>query len=406
MAEPFLRRRRASFAACAAAVFLAACGGGGGDGTPSAAAPGGAGAAAATPQVALSSSASQFLNLDIAQVLDYAPHLPPFYDAGVAALDNTPADNALDNKVATLGRVIFHDVRLSVGDNVACATCHQAANDFADSKRFSVGFDGSVGTRHAPRLANLRYWKPGNMFWDRRAPTLEAQSTLPVQNPVEMGFDVAHGGMPIVLDKMTRQPYYPELFSFAFGDPQITEARVQKALAQYMRAMVSTGSRWDDGYAQTFDPSLPDKGLDKPVPTLTAQEDRGRHLFMALPSAGGLACAVCHVPPTFALAANSLGNGLDAGETTVFKAPSLKNVGRSTNFMHDGRFTTLEEVVDHYASGVQDGPALDPRLKGPDGKPRVRTITPDDKAALVAFLKTLSDPVLSADPRFADPFRH
>jgi cytochrome c peroxidase len=268
-----------------------------------------------------------------------------------------------------------------------------------------VGFDGSVGTMHAMRLANIRYWQPGSMFWNRRSANLEQQATQPIQNPVEMGFDAAHGGIPTVLQKLTQQPYYSELFAFAYGDSTITEDRVQRALAQYMRAMVSTNSKWDVGYAQVYDPSLPDKGLSLPVPGLTDQEDRGRLLFMNLPNKGGLACAACHVPPTFALLGSSLGNGLDAGETTVFKSPSLKNVGRSVAFMHDGRFSSLEEVVDHYASGVKDGPALDPKLKGPDGVPRLRNISAEDKVALVAFLKTLSDPVLSTDPRFADPFR-
>jgi cytochrome c peroxidase len=211
--------------------------------------------------------------------------------------------------------------------------------------------------------------------------------------------------VPALIQKMETQPYYAELFTFAYGDGAITEERIQAALSQYMRAMVSSNSKWDSAYAQVFDPALADKGLDTPAPGLTDQEDRGRHLFMALPSKGGLACATCHIPPTFALKATSGSNGLDAGETTVFKSPSLKNVAKSATFMHDGRFSTLEEVVEHYASGVKDGPALDKNLRGPDGLPRLRSITPEDKAALVAFLKTLSDPVLASDQRFHDPFR-
>jgi cytochrome c peroxidase len=403
--------RGLQIAAASAAILLSACGGGGGGGAPADASSGtpAAGASAgSSPQVALSTQAASFLNLDLGKVLDYAPVLPAYYNAGVAALDNAAASaatNAPSNPVATLGRVIFHDKRLSMNDTLSCASCHAQSNDFADNKRFSIGFDGSTGTMHAMRLANIRYWQPGSMFWNRRSPTLEQQSTQPIQNPIEMGFDANHGGIPALVEKMSGQPYYAELFAFAFGDGQVTEDRVQRALAQYMRAMVSVNSKWDAAYAQTFDPTLPDKGLDKPAPGLTDQEDRGRHLFMALPSQGGLACAACHVPPTFALKGTSLGNGLDAGETTIFKSPSLKNVGKSATFMHDGRFSSLEEVVDHYASGVQDGPALDPNLKGPDGLPRKRNITPEDKAALVAFLKTLSDPVLAADPRFADPFR-
>ena len=111
------------------------------------------------------------------------------------------------------------------------------------------------------------------------------------------------------------------------------------------------------------------------------------------------------MPPSFGLAAAARGTGLDAGDATVFKAPSLKNVALSGAFMHDGRFSTLEEVVEHYNSGVQDGPALDARLKGAGGQPRKLNMPAEEKAALVAFLKTLSDPVLAKDPRFASPFR-
>ncbi len=123
------------------------------------------------------------------------------------------------------------------------------------------------------------------------------------------------------------------------------------------------------------------------------------------PPQGGLACAGCHIPPTFALAANSQSNGLDAGETRIFKSPSLKSVGKSLFFMHDGRFSSLEQVVEHYNSGVKDGTALDNRLRTPAGTPRVLNLSAADKAALVAFLRTLDDTTLASDPRFASPFR-
>ena len=386
-------------AAASAAIVLSGCGGGGGGG----AAETSDASSNVASQPTLTAAAAQFLNLDLAQLQDYSAVLPRHYE-GAAALDNGAAVTP-NNAVATLGRVLFHDKRMSVNSTLACASCHQQDTDFGDSKRFSIGFDGSTGNMHAMRLANARYWKPGNMFWDRRSATLEIQSTQPLQNPVEMGWDAAHGGVPALIQKMETQPYYAELFTFAYGDGAITEERIQGALSQYMRAMVSSNSKWDSAYAQVFDPALADKGLSLPTPGLSEQEERGRHLFMALPSKGGLACATCHIPPTFALKATSGSNGLDAGETRVFKSPSLKNVAKSATFMHDGRFTTLEEVVEHYASGVKDGPALDKNLRGPDGLPRLRSITPDDKAALVAFLKTLSDPVLAADPRFHDPFR-
>ncbi|OYU14643.1 MAG: hypothetical protein CFE37_09930 [Alphaproteobacteria bacterium PA4] len=122
-------------------------------------------------------------------------------------------------------------------------------------------------------------------------------------------------------------------------------------------------------------------------------------------NAGGAGCSACHQPPTFALAANSDSNGLDAGETVIFKSPSLKNVGVSRAFMHDGRFATLLQVVEHYNSGVQAGPALDNRLRGPGGAPQRLGLSDADKAALVAFMETLTDTTLNSDPKFGNPFR-
>ena len=122
------------------------------------------------------------------------------------------------------------------------------------------------------------------------------------------------------------------------------------------------------------------------------------------PQQGGANCAACHQPPSFALAGNSRSNGLDAGETVLFKSPSLKNVGLSAAFMHDGRFATLEQVVDFYNASVQDGPALDNRLRGPNSAPRRLNLSEADRAALTAFLRTLTDATLPRDAKFASPF--
>ena len=383
------------------AAILAGCGGGSDNAAPGAAPPTGIQAAAQ----ASNSGISEFLDLEFGKPLDYETVLPAYFQAALSANDNTPAGAPASSDAITLGRVLFYDRRLSINDAVSCASCHHQDRGFADDKRFSLGFSGTdTTTAHAMRLANLRLYKPGTMFWNKRSASLEAQSTQPLQHPVEMGFDAAHGGMPALVEKMKTVPYYPDLFRLAFGDPAISDERIQAALAQFMRRLVSVNSRWDSGYAQVYDPALPDKGLGLDVPGLSAQENRGRHLFMAPTAQGGLACAACHVPPSFALSGSG-SNGLDAGETTSFKSPSLKNVEHSSAFMHDGRFATLEQVIDHYDSGVKDGPALDRRLKGPDGKPLVLNLPQEDKAALVAFLKTLSDPVLAANPVFSNPFR-
>lgn len=394
-----------------ATLVLAACGGGGGGagGTASApastpAAPAAASASTSTAgSLVLSAQATSVLRLDGQQLPDYTPQLPPHF-AGVQAQDNTPVGTVSTPVMATLGRVLFHEKALSVSGKVSCASCHNQAQDLADATRFSVGFDGSLGTAHAMRLANVRYYQPGTMFWDKRAASLEAQATQPVQNPVEMGFDAAHGGMAAAVQNLQQLPYYRDLFTAAYGDTAITEQRVQGALAQFLRGMVSTHSRWDDGAAQVFDATLADKGFNKPFPNFTDQENRGKQLFMGSRADGGQNCAACHAPPTFALT-NSGNNGLDAGETRRLKSPSLKNVARSSAFMHDGRFSTLEQVIEHYSTGVQDGPGLDGRLKGADGLPLRPNLPQADKDALAAFLRTLDDPVLAKDARFSDPFR-
>jgi cytochrome c peroxidase len=320
-------------------------------------------ATATTGTKALSVTASGWLDLDLLRLANYAsPALPVHYDGRVRAIDNTPLADPVSNRVATLGRVLFNDKRLSVNDAVSCASCHQQAIGFDDPARFSAGFVGTqFTTAHAMRLGNLRYWRPGTTFWDRRAASVEAQATQPIQHPVEMGFDPAAGGMAALIAKMAALPYDPELFELAFGDAMIAEARIQRALAHFERAMVSAGSAWDTAYALDDDPALADRGLSLPARGFTAQQERGRVLFVMAPQQGGLGCAGCHVPPTFALNANSRSNGLDAGETVVFKSPSLENVALGTAFLHDGRFSSLAQVVEHYDSGVSPGRLGRPR---------------------------------------------
>ena len=341
--------------------------------------------------------------IDFANVANYsAPDLPAHFDQTVAALDASPA---IDDKVATLGRVLFYDMGLSTNDRVSCATCHQQAFGFTDPMRFSNGISNAATTdAHAMRLANLRYWKPGTAFWDRRETSLEQQASRPLHSLVEMGWGGAAGNMDDLIGKMRETLYYPDLFAWAYGSSQITEPRIQQALAQFVRAMVSSSSRWDEGYAKVFDPGSPNPALDADLPNFTRAENRGRALFMTPVAQGGAGCSACHLPPTFALAANSRSNGLDPGETRLFKAPSLRNAGLTGPYMHDGRFDSLAQVVDFYDHGVQEGPALDPRLR--EGtEPQRLGLSAEDRTALVAFLHTLTDRAFITDERFSDPFR-
>ena len=362
---------------------------------------------APTPSIDLYPGVTAALTINVAALPNYAnPAWPVHYDAGVLQQDNTPAGNRVTNAGATLGRVLFHDRRLSINNNISCASCHQRANGFTDSARFSVGFNTVDRTdAHSMRLTNIRFFAPGATFWDRRAASVEAQVTQPIVNAVEMGFDASRGGINALITKLYGFAYYPELFKLVYGDTVITEDRMQRAIAQYLRSAVSTDSRFDRGFALAYTPTLPDRGLNAPFQTFSAEENRGKQLFVTPPNQGGGGCIACHVAPTFALAANSRSNGLDANETRVFKSPSLKSVAATGPYMHDGRFATLEQVVEHYVSGVQLGPALDNRLRGPNGTAQRLQLSAADKAALVAFMRTLTDTTLASNPNFGSPFK-
>jgi cytochrome c peroxidase len=362
---------------------------------------------APTPSVDAFPGVTAALTINPTGLPNYAaPVWPAHYDATVQAQNNAPAGNPVTDRGATLGRVLFHDRQLSINGAVSCASCHHQANSLTDTARLSAGFNTVDRTdAHSMRLGNARFYTAGQAFWDRRAATLEAQATQPIRNAVEMGFDDAHGGINALITRMYGLRYYPELFRLVYGDTVITEDRMQRAIAQYVRSVVSVNSRFDDGFARAYNPQLPDRGLNAPFQGFTAEENRGKVLFLTAPPQGGGGCAACHVPPSFALAANSRSNGLDANETRLFKSPSLKGVGVTGPFMHDGRLATLEQVVEHYMNGVQLGPALDNKLRLPNGTPLRLAFTPADKAALVAFMRTLTDTTCATDARFSSPFR-
>lgn len=347
------------------------------------------------------------LNLDLDAPPSYTSPAawPAYYDADARTLDNTPVANLNTDRGATLGRVLFFDVNLSINRTMSCARCHTSGTGFADTARFSVGFDGrSRTTAHSMRLGNARFYRLGSAFWDRRALSLEEQASDAIQSPIELGFDPSHGGMDALIARMQGLPYYPELFSWAFGDSVITGVRISRAIAQYVRSIVSLDSKFDRAFAPVYDSTLPEKGVLVPFPGFTEEENRGKELYFKETFEGGAGCGRCHRQPTFTLFAQSASNGLDAGETRIFKSPSLKNVARGGPYMHDGRFATLRQVIEFYNSGIQEGPALDGQLRSGSAPQRL-SLTEADKSALVAFLTTLDDPTLVADPKFTDPFR-
>ncbi|MFL5386055.1 MAG: cytochrome c peroxidase [Longimicrobiaceae bacterium] len=318
-----------------------------------------------------------------------AHFLAPIGGLSVIATDNTPAENPVTDAGATLGRVLFYDPRLSASDGTSCGSCHVQSLGFGDARQRSVGFAGGLTGRHSTALANARFYRRGRFFWDERAPSLEAQVVTPIQDATEMG-------MPLdaLVQKLSATPYYAPLFTRAFGSGTVTSERIASALAQYVRSLVSAGSRYDRAIAA---------GGPANLSTLTAEERAGEQLFR------NRGCAGCHT--TVAQVMDSVHNiGLDAVVTDqgagggAFKAPSLRNVAVRGRYMHDGRFTSLMEVVDFYNAGVQANPGLDRRLRAPDGSPRRLGMTVAEKAALVAFLRTLTDSAFLAAPKFSDPF--
>jgi cytochrome c peroxidase len=336
------------------------------------------------------------------------PDLPAhFLVPPVTNLDNTSASNPVTDTGATLGRVLFYDPALSANGTVACASCHQQSLGFSDDRPLSLGFEGGETGRNSMSLLNAAYYDNGHFFWDERADTLEDQVLMPIQDPVEMGMT-----LETLVAAVEGQPYYASLFAQAFGDETITSERIALALAQFVRAMVSAQSRYDEG-VELVGSAIP------PFPNFSDQENLGKQLFF---SADGN-CAICHLaneagPPMPGQVVNdaifqpliAINNGLDANPSDTgagggrFKSHSLRNVALTGPYMHDGRFDTLLQVVEHYDNGVQAGPNTDPRVM-PGGQPQNLGLSMDEKLAIVAFLETLTDEVISTDPRFSDPFK-
>ena len=302
---------------------------------------------------------------------------------------------------ATLGRVLFHDVQLSADNTVSCGSCHQQEFAFADAAPGSMGISGQVLHRNTPGLFNLRYQR--RLFWDLRVVGLVNQVLQPIGHPDEMGMSL--DALP---DKLAALPYYPALFEQAFGDPFIHLDRITDALIQFLRSIRSTSSRYDQGLADGF-------------ASFTESELLGKSVFFR----SDTRCNQCHSGLNF-FATQPFINGLEvdygqAGDGGIgelsgiasddgrFKTVSLRNVGLTAPYMHDGRFSTLREVVDFYSDGIQPHPFLDERLSdngiGPAGQEPYRLeLSEAERQGLVDFLHTFSDTVLVTDPALSSPF--
>lgn len=351
-------------------------------------------------------------NIDLNNLYNYASQSRPSY----IVFDNSGA-NPINDKMATLGRVLFYDKKLSSNNSVSCASCHKQTFAFGDTAIASQGVNGKTG-RHSMRLINNRFSQEVRYFWDERANSLEIQTTMPIQDHNEMGYSGLNGdqGINDLIIKLSAIDYYKELFNFAFGSEEITEARMQTALSQFIRSIQSFDSKYDIGRALT--------GNDgQPFNNFTQQENTGKNLFRNPPvfdaegnrTSGGLGCQGCHRAPEFNIDPNSRNNGIVAslsGGIDLFntKAPSLRDIVNSAGvpngpMMHNGIFTDLKTVIGHYGN-VPVGPNntnIDPKLM-PNGKPQQLHLTQTEVDAIIAFLKTLTGNDVYTNRKWSDPF--
>jgi len=352
-------------------------------------------------------------NILLHDLPDYAnPEIPDY----IPLPDPSIAD--ITDIGATLGRVLFYDKQLSVDNSISCSSCHKQELAFSDVNIASVGVDGTTG-RHSMRLVNALYGEDQQFFWDERASSLEDQSTQPIQDHIEMGFSGVDGapGIQDLISKMEQIPYYPILFDRTFNSEEITEERMQMALAQFIRSIHSFDSRYDEGRGQVGNHI-------QPFPNFTQEENDGKLLFTTPPVFdpqsrridGGLGCAGCHRPPVFDIDPNSLNNAMIhqisgmGQDLTNTRSPSLRDLlgaDGSANgpFMHSGFSTEFIDVLAHYNMiGMQMmNNNMDPRLR-PGGRPQRLMITQSEAAAVEAFILTLTGENLYSDPKWSNPF--
>lgn len=353
-------------------------------------------------------------SIDLNNLEDYAGQTVPNYITKI-----NDGGNPITNEGATLGRVLFYDTSLSTTGTVSCASCHVQSLGFSDAGIVSTGVEGGQTGRHSMRLINTMFADEEDFFWDERAPSHEAQESQPIQDHNEMGFSGQNGRPDLndLIAQMEATEYYEELFRFVYLDPNITEQRIQQALAQFTKSIQSFDSRYDTGRAQV-------NNNGAPFPNFTANENAGKTLFMQNPNDGGAGCNRCHRAPEFDIAPNSDQNGIFrvANSTTEFdltntRSPSLRDMvgpGGSSNgpFMHDGSLATIRDVIDHYdniQAPANEPPraqflaTLDNRLTQ-GGNPQNLNLTDAEKDQLEAFLLTLTGVSIYTDEKLSDPF--
>ncbi|MFY7668104.1 MAG: cytochrome-c peroxidase [Crocinitomicaceae bacterium] len=315
-----------------------------------------------------------------------------------------PDDNPLTKEGVELGRFLFYEKRLSGDNTMSCATCHMPQNGFSDANQFSVGIDGIAGTRQSMALVNLG-WE-NFFFWDGRASSLEEQILEPVPNPIEM-----HQSWKDAVSKLNADVKYRNRFFRAFNEEGIDSIKVTKAIAQFLRTLVSGESKYDVMYKYENSMTL-NSNEQSVLGTIDPEEWAGYDLFKSL---NGADCFHCHNGPLMQVKKFS-NNGLmpnsinDLGRAHVtnnpednykFKVPTLRNIALTAPYMHDGRFATLDEVIEHYSSGIHMSPTIDPLIEfGSQGGVQLDA---QEKYLLKKFLLTLIDNNFINNPNFKDP---
>lgn len=351
--------------------------------------------------------------IDLTKLLNYQNQAVPSY----INKDNTNG-NPITDKGATLGRVLFYDKNLSANNTIACSSCHKQSVAFGDDAIASKGINGTT-TRHSMRLINSRFSNESKFFWNERAATLENQTSQPIQDHIEMGFSGTNGdaNFTSLITKLQNIGYYKELFKFVYGSEEITETKIQLALAQFIRSIQSFDSKYDVGRATV-------NNENQNFSNFTAEENQGKNLFLTPPvfnatgnrTSGGLGCAGCHAAPEFSIDPNSRNNGIigvlngTGIDITNTKAPSLRDLlnGRGEpngSMMHTGSLATLQNVIAHYGT-ITLAPGntnLDQRLR-PNGFGQKLNLTATETSALTAFIKTLTGNTVYTDAKWSSPF--
>jgi cytochrome c peroxidase len=297
----------------------------------------------------------------------------------------------IDNKKATIGRVLFYDKALSFNNSTACASCHIQEKGFSDIKQFSAGFEGLPTKRNSMPISNLYSNRKVGYFWDTRETKIESMVFAPIQDHIEMGFSQ----IDLITEKIGNLKYYQQLFKDAYGDETITTDRMRESLAQFLFSIVNVNSKFD-------------KGIQSGFSNFNQNEMHGMELFVELE------CDKCHfLHEDFSMEGSErekLANiGLEAenrdkGKDGLYRIPDLRNISRTAPYMHDGRFKTLNEVINHYGFGVQNNTHLSDELKNRPPTHNFDSYTGGKKNDILAFLRTLDDESSLTDPKFSSPF--